>query len=297
MSQDYPPRRPTPRGPAAAYPPDPPTPADPTAVPPDTEAAARSAGGGRAAAGRAGRPIQDVAPGPGGSSTKEVAQGETAAVGGTAKEAGQHVAGTAREQASHVAEEAGRQVRGLADRTRGELAEQAAQQQRKVVDGLRSLEEQLRRMVEQAEPGSTTTDLVHQASDKVGEAARWLDAREPGDVVNEVRRFAQRRPGTFLAIAAGAGLLAGRLTRGAVEAAQEDGSRTAGYATATGYGPEPTGVAGAYPPPELSPAGPPAPMNPYPPGPADPGTAAAPGTAPAPGTTAEPVAPYGRPGR
>lgn len=283
MSQDYPAGRPTPRGPAAAYSPDPPPPADPTP--------ARSPGGGRAAAGRAGRPVQDVAPNPGGGSTKDVAQGEAAAVGGTMKGAGHHVADSAREQASHVAEEAGRQVRGLTDRTRGEITEQASQQQRRVVDGLRSLEEQLRRMAEQSEPGSTTTDLVHQASDKVAEAARWLDAREPGDVVQEVKRFAQRRPGTFLAIAAGAGLLAGRLTRGAVDAAQEDGSRAAGPGDGAGHGGEPAGVTGAYPPPELSPAGPPTPVNPYPPEPTDPGTATAPGTA------ADPLSRYGRPGR
>ena len=38
--------------------------------------------------------------------------------------------------------------------------------------------------------------------------------RDPGALLDEVRSFARRKPGTYLAIALGAGVLAGRLTRG-----------------------------------------------------------------------------------
>jgi hypothetical protein len=59
------------------------------------------------------------------------------------------------------------------------------------------------------------SDLAQEASRRVGEISRWLDSHEPADLVDEVKRFARRRPVAFLAIAAAAGVLAGRVTRGA----------------------------------------------------------------------------------
>ena len=43
--------------------------------------------------------------------------------------------------------------------------------------------------------------------------ASWLENRDPGSLLEEVKSFARQRPGTFLLVAAGAGLLAGRLGR------------------------------------------------------------------------------------
>jgi hypothetical protein len=65
----------------------------------------------------------------------------------------------------------------------------------------------------QQEPGMAT-DLAQQAADKAGQLASWLQDREPGDLLDEVKSFARRRPGAFLALAAGAGVVAGRFTRG-----------------------------------------------------------------------------------
>ncbi|MEK8109106.1 phage holin family protein [Micromonospora sp. M12] len=55
------------------------------------------------------------------------------------------------------------------------------------------------------------------------QAAGWLDEREPGEVLDEVRTYARRNPGTFLAGAAVAGLLVGRLTRGLTAPASGNG--------------------------------------------------------------------------
>jgi hypothetical protein len=62
------------------------------------------------------------------------------------------------------------------------------------------------------------TDLAQEASRRGGAIADWLDTHEPADVLDEVKRFARRRPVAFLALAAAAGVVAGRLTRGAVAA-------------------------------------------------------------------------------
>jgi hypothetical protein len=72
------------------------------------------------------------------------------------------------------------------------------------------------------EPGMAT-DLAREAADKANQVAGWLDNRDPGAVLDEVRSFARKRPGAYLAIALGAGVLAGRLTRG-LTAGSESGS-------------------------------------------------------------------------
>jgi hypothetical protein len=63
--------------------------------------------------------------------------------------------------------------------------------------------------------------------------ASWLEAREPADLLDEVKSFARRSPGTFLAIAVGAGVLAGRLTRGAKDAAKDTTATYTGTGTDT----------------------------------------------------------------
>ena len=63
-------------------------------------------------------------------------------------------------------------------------------------------------------------------------AASWLEQREPADLLDEVRNFARRRPGTFLIGAAVAGLAAGRLTRGLKD--QGNGQPDTGRGTVSG---------------------------------------------------------------
>jgi hypothetical protein len=56
----------------------------------------------------------------------------------------------------------------------------------------------------------------------VQDLAGWLEQREPGELLDEVRALARRKPGTFLLGALAAGVVAGRLTRGAVDATRSD---------------------------------------------------------------------------
>lgn len=165
-----------------------------------------------------------------GSATR-VAKDEAAGVGSAATAAGKQVAGTAKEQAGEVMHEARDQARSLLDTTRDEVNSQASTQQHRAAESLRSLSDELRSMASsQQEPGMAT-DLAHQAADKAGALAMWLQDREPGDILHEVSGFARRRPGTFLALAAGAGVVAGRLTRGMAAGASHQGSGTGGTAS------------------------------------------------------------------
>ena len=130
----------------------------------------------------------------------------------TASDAGQHVAGVAKDQAAEVAGTTKREAQDLLRQSRSQVYEQTSQQQRKVAEGVRSLSDELRGMADQASSG-TASDLVHEVSRRAGDVAQWLE-REPSEVLEDVKGFARQRPGAFLAIALGAGLVVGRLGRG-----------------------------------------------------------------------------------
>ena len=124
----------------------------------------------------------------------------------------------AKSEVSNVAGEARYQARNLVDQTRSQLRSQASNQQSNVASTLNSWASELGSMASKSDDSGPTTDLAQQASRRVGEISHWLDNHEPSDLLDEVKRFARRRPGTFLALAAAAGVVAGRLTRGAVAA-------------------------------------------------------------------------------
>jgi len=180
------------------------------------------------------------------SSTKDVAKEQAAQVGQGAADAGKHVAGVAKEQASGVASEAADQAKNLYEQTRQELRGQASTQQQRLAEGVRSLSSELESMADRGNAG-TATELVREASSRARDVAGWLDQRDPGALLQEVTDFARRRPGTFLAIAAGAGLIAGRLTRGAISEARNESTSGASSKTPTTYGqPTPAPVQPVY---------------------------------------------------
>ena len=146
--------------------------------------------------------------------TTEVAKQQAAEVADTAKQAGAQVAGTVKEQAGQVTAEAKNQAKQLLSQAQSELSEQAASTQQRVSDGLQALADELAGMARNSEQDGVATDLARQAADKARQAAGWLADRDPGSLLDEVRTFARKKPGTYLAIALGAGVLAGRLTRG-----------------------------------------------------------------------------------
>ena len=60
-------------------------------------------------------------------------------------------------------------------------------------------------------------------------AAEFIENRQPSELLEEVRRFARRRPGTFLLGAAAIGFLGGRLTRGIADEARDDSGAPSPY--------------------------------------------------------------------
>jgi hypothetical protein len=176
----------------------------------------------------------------GGQSTKDTAKDEARGVAQEGVEGGKHVAAVGADQAKQVAGEAGHQAKQLLGQAQSELVDHASSQQTRVADQLHSLASQLGSMASKSDEEGLAKDLAQQASHQVGSVAHWLSEREPGDLLGELKDFGRRKPGTFLAIAAGLGLLAGRMTRGVKEGTPDQGYSQGGYtqgsAVQGGYG-------------------------------------------------------------
>ncbi|MGI8868177.1 MAG: hypothetical protein ACR2F6_04825 [Mycobacteriales bacterium] len=140
------------------------------------------------------------------------------------KQATGEVAQTAAGKAQEVAVETKAQARNLVSEAGDQLRSHVGEQHGNAVTSLRSLADELHSMAGNGQSGGAATELVGQAADRTRGAADWLGAREPGELLEELRRFARRRPGAFLLGALGAGVVAGRLTRGAVGAHSDEGN-------------------------------------------------------------------------
>jgi hypothetical protein len=159
--------------------------------------------------------------------TADVVKSQATDLSHSSIQTGKHVADVAREQASGVAAEAGRQGRDLLHQAQGELGKQAAQGQQQLAHQLLSLSDELRSMAGASGQGGMAASLASQAASRVRNAGQWLDDRQPGQVADEIQSFARRKPAVFLALAVGAGLVAGRLTRGLKDANSDNNSAAA----------------------------------------------------------------------
>jgi hypothetical protein len=170
------------------------------------------------------------------SDTKDVAKEEARATGQQAKEGARHVAEVGKDEVKNVAQETSQQAKELWQQTRTQLLDQSAQQQTRVAEGLRSLSQELSGMARGSDQQGVASDLAQQASQRMGDVAGWLDQRDPGSLVSEVKQFARQRPGAFLAAAAVIGLVGGRLSRGLVADHQDQSDAASHSGTSASAG-------------------------------------------------------------
>jgi uncharacterized protein YjbJ (UPF0337 family) len=171
------------------------------------------------------------------SSTTDTAKNEAKNVKDAAAGATQQVAGTAKEQAGHVVSDVREQTKQLADQTRTQLTSQVSGQRDKAVGGIRSVGDELRSLAS-GEGGQSgmVSQLAHEGADLTQKVADFIEQREPAELVDEVRRYARRKPGTFLIGAAIAGVVVGRLTRGVVANRSDDSDDSSSRGTNLGSG-------------------------------------------------------------
>ena len=190
--------------------------------------------------------------GTGGTTSAMTDQGKHLA--GTAKEETQNVAGTAAAQARSVVGDTVRQVSE-------QVSDQATTQRDRLSETLRTLSDDLQQMASDGPgPGSgMAVDLAREVSERVRALGSHLEGREPGQLLDEARDYARRKPGTFLLGALAAGVVAGRLFRATADGAaaaslvEESGDRVAPDGGVT---PVPSGTShfGADTPPQGHPA-------------------------------------------
>jgi ElaB/YqjD/DUF883 family membrane-anchored ribosome-binding protein len=169
-------------------------------------------------------------------------------VAGVARDRARDVTSTAKEQARSTGTEAKQQARTLYEQGRREISDQAGKQQERLAGGMRSVSSELSSMADASQEQGLASTVTRQVADYLGRAGVWLEDRDPSQVMDEVSAYARRHPVSFMAIAAGLGLLVGRVARGAKDASSaEDGTADlTGGATTSRYGAdEQTGVSSA----------------------------------------------------
>ncbi len=137
------------------------------------------------------------------------------AVAHHAKDAVADVASTAKEQTQQVAHEAKHQAKQVVEDVRQRVGREADDQARRVSEGITKLADELSSMAEHSSEGSPAAGALRQVADTGRQAARFLDERGAGGLLETAQDFARRKPGTFLIGAAVAGLLVGRVVKSA----------------------------------------------------------------------------------
>ena len=162
----------------------------------------------------------------------------------TAADEGKRVGGVGAEEIQNVASEAKDQARNLINEAMGQVSEQTSTQRDRLVDTLQSLSSDLDQMASSSDSSGLASELARQGAERARALSLRLDGRDPSDLLDEVRSFARRRPGMFMLGALAAGVVVGRLVRGAKQ----------GSGTSDTYAP-PTNTPSPYIPSQYAPTG------------------------------------------
>ena len=153
--------------------------------------------------------------------TKEVAKHEGEQVAAEAREQAEQVAATARQGVAEVTEEAKHQAIDLAEDARRQLHDQARQQTDHLGAAIQDLGHKLHALADgRTEETGQVGDYTERVADQVDRIGGRVQELGFDGTVDELQRFARRRPGVFLLGAAAAGFAVSRLGRGAKDAQQ-----------------------------------------------------------------------------
>lgn len=151
----------------------------------------------------------------------------------TAADEGTRLGGVGADEVKNVATEAKQQARNLMGEATTQVNDQTITQRDRLVSTLQSFSSDLEDMANRSESSGLATELAQQAAQRARDLSTRLDGRDPSDILDDVRAFARRRPGLFLLGAVAAGVVAGRVARGAKSSSGT--SDSPGGTPATGY--------------------------------------------------------------
>ena len=158
------------------------------------------------------------------------------------------VADTGKEQAAHVVDEAKSQTAELLHEARSQARGRADGQVSQLAGVLDTLSGELRAMADgTSHSDGYLTTLARDGARTAKDLSERLRTGGLDGALDDVRRFARRRPVAFLAVAFGVGLAAGRVTRnaplGEIVSGDASTSTSNGRSDASGTGGRPTSPA------------------------------------------------------
>ena len=149
----------------------------------------------------------------------EAAKQEAQKVAGTVADAGREATSALSEQTAVVADTAKQQLSSFVSQARSEAAHQAQAQGQQVIRGLHTLTDELSALANgRPEEAGQVGKLVGDAEQRLQRYVSSLDVRGPQGALDDVARFARRRPAMFLLGAGVAGFAIGRLVRAGASA-------------------------------------------------------------------------------
>ena len=138
------------------------------------------------------------------------AKEQAASVASTATSAASEVTGTAKEQVGTVVGETVAQAKDLTSQVKEQATQQVKSQTEFAAGALRDLSKQL----SEGDTSGMVGTVLTEVGNRVQSFADVLEEKGPAGLLDDVRRFARRSPGSFLLGAALAGLVTGRLVKG-----------------------------------------------------------------------------------
>ena len=165
-------------------------------------------------------------------STTSTGDQSSSGAAATAQEKMSRVADEAPAQLSKVTQDVKTQLRESTQRTLGDVRIQADDQATRAAQGLRVLSTRAQALAEgrtdeAGNLGGIAENLGRQASD----FAQRLETGGVQGLLDDASRFGRKRPMAFLALAVGAGFVAGRLVRTGAEVTGHDQSSNSGTET------------------------------------------------------------------
>jgi hypothetical protein len=129
--------------------------------------------------------------------------------------AASEVASTSKEQVSNVVGETVQQAKDVTGQLKEQARQQLDTQSSRAVQQVRSVSEQLTN----GDTSGWVGELLSEAGQRLQQLSGYVEQAGPQGVVDDLRRYARRSPGTFVLGAALAGLVGGRVLKG-VQASQ-----------------------------------------------------------------------------
>jgi uncharacterized protein YjbJ (UPF0337 family) len=173
--------------------------------------------------------------------TKEVlgtAADQAGTVKDTATSAASDVAGTAKEQVGSVVGEAVTQAKDLTSQVKDQAAQRLDSTSTALTSSLKGFSGQL----SEGDTSGVVGQLMTEAGTRLRGLSDYLERVGPEGLLNDVRGYARRSPGSFLLTAALAGVVSGRLMKGLSAGSSASGSAGTGLPGSSpgGFSADPT---------------------------------------------------------